>query len=61
MFKIEGPAIDALAMVRRIRDEHTRQLSNATPDEIIQFHRERAIGLHAELAKDRAARQSRLH
>lgn len=58
MIEIKGPMIDAVAMVRRIRDEHTRQLDGATPEQVIRFHRDRAARLHSDLARERAARQA---
>ena len=59
MIEIEGPMLDALEMVRRIRDDHTRQLEGATSEEIIRFHRERADLLHSSFAPSRAAREPR--
>lgn len=45
------PQIDAVAMTRRIRDAHAEQLRDATSEERIQFFREKARRLHAEIAE----------
>jgi hypothetical protein len=50
---MEKKAFDAVAMTRRIRDAHAEQLSGATPEERIQFYREKAQRLHATLSKGR--------
>jgi hypothetical protein len=46
---MEKKAIDAVAMTRRIRDAHYEQLKNATVAERIQFFREKARRVHAEI------------
>ena len=52
---MDEPTIDALAMVRRIREEQSRHLEHATPEEIIRFFDEKSAGLRAELAQRRSA------
>jgi len=48
---MEKKAFDGVAMTRAIRDAHAEQWSDATPEERIRFHREKARRLHASLAK----------
>ena len=43
--------IDAVAMVRRIRDANAERLKNATDEERIAFIREGARRVHAQLAE----------
>lgn len=40
---------DAVAFTRQIRDAHHEQLKDATPEERIQFYRDKARQLHEEL------------
>ncbi len=40
---------DAVETVRRIRDTHYEALKDATPEQRIQFYREKARRLHEEL------------
>lgn len=47
---MEPTQIDAVAMMRRIRDAHAEQLKDATPEERIRFFREKAHRVHAALA-----------
>lgn len=43
--------IDAVALVRRIRDAHAEELSDASPEERIEFYRQRAKRLHERLVE----------
>jgi hypothetical protein len=45
------PEIHAVAMVRRIREEHYARVKDLTPPEKIAFFREKARALHAELGR----------
>jgi hypothetical protein len=40
---------DTIAFTRQIRDQHHEQLKDATPEERIQFYRDKARQLHEEL------------
>jgi hypothetical protein len=46
---METPQIDAVQMIRGIRDAHAETLRNATPEERVRFYREKARRLHAEV------------
>jgi hypothetical protein len=47
---MEKTQFDAVAMTRRIRDEHYERLKDAPPDERIAFYREKARVLHERIA-----------
>jgi hypothetical protein len=49
--------IDAVGMVRKIRDMHDEMLKDATAEEMIRFYREGAARVHAELDADREERE----
>ena len=50
--------IDAVALVRRIRDAHHEELKDATSAERIRFFRERAERLHRSLENAESTRRS---
>jgi hypothetical protein len=43
--------INALEMVRRIRDEHYERLKDKSPEEIIRFFQEEASAANAEMQR----------
>jgi hypothetical protein len=45
------PQIDAVAMVRSIREAHYEKLKDLSPEEKMAFFRTKARALHAELGK----------
>lgn len=44
-----GPGINAVEMVRRIREAHYATIKDLSPDEKIRFFREKARALHTDL------------
>jgi hypothetical protein len=46
---MEKTEIKAVEMTRRIREQHAEQLRGATPEERIQFYREKAKRLNEEI------------
>ena len=57
---MDDQTIDAVAMVRAIRDAHYELLKNATADEEIRFFEAESAKFRAEMAERRlAARQPR--
>jgi len=47
---MEPTQIDAVVMTRQIREAHTEQLADTTPEERVRFYREKARRLHQSLA-----------
>lgn len=52
---MDDQTIDAVAMVRAIRDAHYERLKNATPEEEIRFFQEESAKFRAEMAERRLA------
>lgn len=48
---MRNPEIRAVEMVRSIRDAHYEQIKGLSPQEKIEFFREKARKLHSELGK----------
>ena len=51
---MQEPKIRTMEMVRRIRDAHYERLKDLSPEEKIEFFREKARSLHAELGRPEA-------